>query len=66
MVSNKTPKMDLFLLCQRLNDFYNGLIIILIGREAEKFEPVFDKTRHDVRTVEPFLRPDDPVDWRIR
>lgn len=53
------------MLCRELNDRCLGLIVILVGKEAEEFEAIFDKTKHDVRVCEPYFYADDAINWRI-
>lgn len=59
------PKIELYNTCRRLNDRYVGLIVILVGKQANELEAVFDKSKHDVRTEEPFFYKEDNIEWKI-
>lgn len=61
----KPEGMETFNLCRSYNHKFTGLVVVLVGAEAERLIPCFDQDKHDVRACEPYFFKDDAVDWRI-
>ena len=49
-----------------LNRFTEGLIFIFIGKQAENYAVIIDKTKHDIRDIEPYFFKEDHIKWIIK
>jgi hypothetical protein len=48
-----------------LDKHHIGLVFIFVGKEAEQYVSLIDKTKHDVRDCAPWFFSDDAIDWRV-